>query len=482
MTLTTRLTAFFVATLTAVLVAFSATLYLVTQTQLYRELEERADSYRAMLSATVEVEDVKPVGLEWNSNAEQIKRIPAEALQWAAFDETGLVAGSAQLKVFQPKTSPDGAVETILNEQPWRIVSREFRYARPQDVVITSDPETRRYRQLTFLVAVPIAPVRDALHTLAWRLTVISLTTLLVVAFIARWVCQRALLPLRTMADATTALGTDDLTQRLPVPVVQDELHALGAAFNDLLARVHEAFERQKQFTAEASHQLRTPLTAMLGQMELALRRDRTPAEYQETIGAVNDQAARLHEMVEMLLFLARTEAEARLPHLDAVELGSWLTSYVNRHWTQHPRFTDLHVQVSAKSPLTVGVHPALFEQAVGNLLDNAFKYSDPGSPVHLRLRQQGSEAVLSLEDRGMGIDADDIPRLFTPFFRSDAARERGISGVGLGLAISARIIRALGGCIKYERHQEAGGAFTIALPVKTEDQNPSELGLSKSE
>lgn len=471
MTLTTRLTFFFVATLAAVLIAFSITLYLLTQSQLYRELDARAETGRGMLTAAVEAE---PIGLEWDTRADYMRQIPSETLHWAGIDETGLIAGSRLARDLYPLLpelhSDDQSLDVNINHQPWRMVRKVISHPNPQNVV-TTNPALKRYKQLTFLIAVPIAPVYETLQALAWRLVAITCITLLVVTLIARWVCQKALLPLSKMAQATRAIRTEDLRDRLPVPAARDELHELGSAFNLLLSRVQEAYERQKHFTSEASHQLRTPLTAMLGQIELSLRRNREVEDYQKTLHLVKDQATRLHEMVEMLLFLARADADARLPRLVLVDLTQWLPQYVNDTWSTHPRFADLKIQIPVKDICQVRVHPELFDQAVGNLIDNAIKYSDPGSPIHLRLTQLGTEAVLSIEDRGPGIDLKEVPHLFSPFFRSDMARQRGIPGVGLGLAVSARIVHAFGGQIDFKNNVDHGGTFSISLPL--EDASP---------
>lgn len=467
MTLTTRLTAFLVATVVVVLVGFSLAFYLLTQIQLYRELDARAEAYRGMLYASVEFE---PNGLEWDPRAEFLKNIPANELQWVALDEKGFLGGSDQAQVLASispaRAAGDEASYVTLNQSPWRVVSQLVRFPQPELVVTSNEPGMIRHHQIHFIVAVPITPVLEALHTLALRLLAITTTTILLVLLLSRWVGRRALLPLRRMTDATLAIRADDLSNRLPVPHARDELNELGNAFNSLLARVHEAFERQKHFTSEASHQLRTPLTAMLGQVELSLRRNREVEDYKKTLQLVKDQGTRLHEMVEMLLFLARADADARIPHQVALDLACWLPSYVNQFWSQHPRFGDVQVHMPTYAILNVSVQVDLFEQAIGNLIDNALKYSEVGTTIHLHLTQQGNEAVLAVVDGGPGIHQNDIQHLFSPFFRSDDARQKGIAGIGLGLAIAARIIQAFGGQIAFENNIEQGGTFSISLPL----------------
>lgn len=466
MTLTTRLTAFFLGSLAVVLATFSITLFVLTRSQLFRELDERIESYAAQLAATVEMENVEPVGLEWDRQAEHMKNIPAEAMRWAAYDEHAPIAGNLQSDAPWSELLPTrGLQDVVLAGQRWRGVSRTVIYPHPEKITPASISDASRYRQLTFVTVMPIAPIYQSLQALCWRLSIISIGTLLAGAILSRWVCWRGLAPLSRMAYIARSIRPEQLSARLPVPPARDELRELGSAFNDVLTRVQEAMEKQAHFTSIASHQLRTPLTAMLGQLELALRRERPIGDYQQTLQLVQAQAKRLHTLVEKLLFLAKAEAGALSPDLDIVDLAAWLPRYVKSVWSSHRRYHDIKVNVSVRTSLCVQIHIELFEQAIGNLIDNATKYSDDGTAIHVCLRQQGSEAVLYVRDQGIGIQRHDVPQLFNPFFRAEWARERGIEGVGMGLAVASRIVSSFGGHIAYD-HNDHGGSFSISVPL----------------
>src|SRR5207248_1878113 len=159
-----------------------------------------------------------------------------------------------------------------------------------------------------------------------------------------RALCRRALAPVTRMAGAARIMSAADLDQRLPAPGSRDELEDLGRAFNGLLGRLQESFERQRRFTGDASHQLRTPLTAILGQIEVVLRRDRPAEDYQRVLTLVQQQAAHLRQMVEMLLFLARADAEARLPHLETLDLARWVPAHL-QSWSAHARQADFKTE-----------------------------------------------------------------------------------------------------------------------------------------
>jgi signal transduction histidine kinase len=265
------------------------------------------------------------------------------------------------------------------------------------------------------------------------------------------------------MAAAARTVSAADLGQRLPTPGTGDELDDLGRAFNDLLGRLQESFERQRRFTGDASHQLRTPLAALLGQIEVALRRDRNPEEYRRVLASVRGEAGRLGQLVDTLLFLARADAEARAPETERFDLCAWLGQHLGT-WASHPRAADLQPE-PAEGPLWVRAHPALLGQALDNLLDNACKYSPPGSPVHVRTWEDGEAVCLGVEDQGDGIAAEDLPHVFEPFYRAAQARERGVGGVGLGLAVAARIVVAGGGRLTAHSEAGQGSRFTIRLP-----------------
>ncbi len=476
MTLTNRLTLFSLVTLGVVLAAFSGTTYVLARTYLLRQLNDRATATLDTLVAAAEVEGD---GLEWERRNRQILlRGDGEPPAWAVYDESGqrLDGSDSPARPLDgfADTGPDAEqsrVNVTWDGDNWRVVRRTLRHPRPETVRTT---QTRpRYRTLVFVTAWPVAPVHELLRTLAWSLGGVSVALWVVAGLGSRWVCRRALAPVARMTESARRITAADLGARLPVPAARDELHDLAGSFNDLLTRLQDSFERQRRFTGEASHQLRTPLTAMLGQMEVALRRDRDPDEYRRVLTSAVAQAGRLRGIVESLLFLARADAEARHPDLEPVNLATWLHDHLTAAWSGHPRFADLRVEVPPGEPVTVYALPALLGNVLDNLLDNAFKYSDPGSPVSVVIARQEDAIVFAVEDRGPGIAAEDAGRVFEPFFRSAGVRRAGIGGVGLGLAIAARIVTAFVGRIGVEDRPGGGSRFFVRFPLL----NPGSAG-----
>jgi heavy metal sensor kinase len=475
MTLTSRLSVFFLGALAFVLVGFSLSLYLLAHLYLHRQVDDRLESALNTLTAAAEM---RPDGVEWEPHERQLslgREEMAEALAWMVRDDHGRPLPQSPVLVaddFLSHCSP-GLVSGFPGQEVVTYQGRRWQVAqrRVEPSAGASWPEPadqggneQRFSALLLTSAVSLEPVSAQLGTLAVMLAGLSLGLWLLAALLGRWLCRRALLPLASMAEASRGMSAANLDQRLPTPSTQDELAELGHAFNDLLARLQESFERQRRFTGDASHQLRTPLAAMLGQIEVALRHDRSTPEYQRVLHQVQEQAQRLRRIVEMLLFLARADAESLTPQLEPLSLSSWLEECRTR-WSTHARADDLRMDCPADDPLSVRAQAALLDQLVDNLLENACKYSPAGTPITLRLGRERDRVFLSVADKGCGIPAEDLPHIFEPFYRSASARRLGIGGVGLGLAVARRIAVALGGSLDVKSTVPGGSQFTLRLP-----------------
>jgi heavy metal sensor kinase len=490
MSLTSRLSAFFLAALALVLVGFSLSLYLLAQSYLYQKAKDRLSSALDTLAAAAEV---KPAVLHWEPEEHHLmlgKDDGADHLRWEVRDGRGQpVDRSANLKgtLFVeglPASAMEGkSVQDIDRAgHPWCLARRRLRpehfspsLSQPASVLsptANSDRDgshrhlpSNQHPELILAAGLSLEPLQETLHRLALTLAALSLGLWLAAAAAGRWICRNVLAPMTRMASAARVMNAKDLHHRLPSPGTGDELEALHDSFNGLLARLEEAFERQRRFSGDVSHQLRTPLTAMLGQIEVILRRERPPQEYRQVLTRVHQQAVQLQQIVEMLLFLARADAEALLPSLVELDLAAWLNHHL-RGWFALPRQIDLRLEIDAHQTLAVNAQPPLLAQLLDNLLDNACKYSSPGSPIYLRLRREEKFAVLAVEDSGCGISADDLPHLCEPFFRSPRIRQLGKPGIGLGLAVVRRIATAFGGTLSVQSVVGRGSCFSVRLPL----------------
>jgi signal transduction histidine kinase len=460
--LASRLSGFFLAALGVVLVGFSVALYWLAIGYLKRQVDERLD---AALTTLVAAAEVGPGGVEWEPGERVLGlgRDPgADQIRWAVLDDRGrLVDRSANFENSRPvfdvsRVARSGAILDS-GGHAW--------HARIQQLTSSADtPTSPGYPALTFAAFAPLGPVQATLRRLAVTLTLLSVTLWLLAALAGRQLCRRALAPLTLMATAARDASASDPTTRLPLPGTSDELEDLGQAFNGLLDRLHVALERQRRFTGDASHQLRTPLTGLISQVDVAMRQERPIHEYQRVLGVVRTKAAQLRQMIDSLLFLARTDSDAPRPELEVIDLAFWLPEHLES-WSNHPRAADIAIAHEGTTPLQVLAHPTLLSQLVDNLLENACKYSRPGTPVVIRLGRGPDFALLSIEDQGPGLSAAEQARIFEPFYRTAEARSGGPAGVGLGLAVVERIVNVFGGSIRVASEPGAGSRFEVTLP-----------------
>jgi signal transduction histidine kinase len=494
MSLATRLSGFFVAALALALGAFSITLFLLARSHFQRDLDERLVTALDMLSAAA---DVEPGKVEWEPVTRPlVVSTPSQEdpVRWAVSDGGAKVLEDcwkdldrADLRAVLELGPEYGHIHGSFIDRGgrhWRLAVRRIRSGSPSligmdrhehDETIVASSKSGAMSgpldgesSLILAAGAPSEPLEASLRNVGLTLAGLSVGIWLMAALVGRRLCDRALLPVTRMAKAACAMNAADHEQRLPSPATGDELDALANSFNGLLDRLHHEFERQKRFTGDASHQLRTPLTALLGQLEVARRRERSVTEYQRVLDDVRGEAVKLCQIVDALLFMARAETEAGRPDLQPIELVSWVRNHLSER-TIDRRNADLRTEIELDAPAWVLAHSPLLGQLVDNLLDNACKYSAPGTAIAVKLWRETDMVALAVIDHGFGLMADDMPHVFEPFFRSADARRRGNAGVGLGLAVVHRITAVFGGTITAESVPGQGTRFVLRLPEATE-------------
>ncbi len=300
-----------------------------------------------------------------------------------------------------------------------------------------------------------------------WLFLGLSLLLLAGVAVTTAVFAGRALRPMNEIVAQARRIGESNLAERLPQPTSQDELGRLIDTLNAMLARVEHGVETQRRFTADASHELRSPLSRLRAEIEVTLRRPREAAEYEETLRSCLEEVERLSQLTEELLTLAHLDAESRPGReTSAVPLLPIVDDAVHRRSSQAGRCAvRILVETAGASP-TVRVGATAVGLALTNILDNAVKFSPAGAAVRVGVSTDGAEALIEVSDNGPGIAADEAPRLFDRFHRGSAARERDAPGFGLGLAISRAVIERQGGSISVESANDGGARFSIRLPT----------------
>jgi signal transduction histidine kinase len=489
MSLTGRSSALFLSVLGLVLVGFSTALYVSAWTYLDRQVSDRLASALAILAAAAEVH---PDGVEWEPRERVLplgQEPGAERLRWMVFDERGQridhsrnLADSDLTAAWSPGPGNAELPGKLVDRtgRSWRVAQRRVRPtpapasgSRAAAAAAPAEPDASGtlHPGLVMTVAAPLAPMNATLAALAWSLVGLGLGTWLLAAFLCRRLARRALAPLTRMAASARGLDATDPGWSLDEAGTGDELDDLGRAFNDLLARLHEAFERQRRFSGDASHQLRTPLTVLIGQLEVALRHERSGEDYRQALASALGRAVQLRQIVEALLYLSRAEGEAQLPGGKPLDLGLWVDEYLANRPASGRAAEVVHRAADGEGP-RVMVHPPLLGQLLENLLDNAEKYGGHhGPPNVVETARAGESAVLAVEDCGPGIPPEEVPRVFEPFYRSPRARRQNTPGVGLGLAVVRRIAVAFGGSVDVRGGPGKGCRIEVRLPVMDEEE-----------
>ncbi|HUM18035.1 MAG TPA: heavy metal sensor histidine kinase [Candidatus Nitrosotalea sp.] len=277
-------------------------------------------------------------------------------------------------------------------------------------------------------------------------------------------IARVALRPLDRMTRTARRISAEDLSQRVERPRTGDELDRLAETMNDMLGRLEQAFAQSRRFAADAAHELRTPLAALRGTVEVALRGDRSPDEYRQVLASSLEEVERLIRLSEDLLLFSRALA-APEPGRALVDLEALLLDVFDVG-ARLGQAAGVSVRIETAAPALVQGDATALRRALLNLVENAVKYTPRGGKVELSLVAGDGTATLAVSDTGIGVEAADAERIFEPFVRLDAARSRDTGGAGLGLAIARSIIVAHRGTLSVESRPGSGSCFSIRLPL----------------
>jgi len=313
------------------------------------------------------------------------------------------------------------------------------------------------------------APADDAFETLQlFRSYLLIFAPLLLVVStgVGYWMSGKALAPMDALVRTARDISGTNLNRRLQTLKTGDELQRLTDTLNEMLDRIESAFQKITQFTADASHELRTPVSLIRTEAELALRRSRTETEYEESLRQILQEAERTTLLIEQLLELARADSGRGSLIMQPVDLPAVLRSVVSG-WQQVAEARNLEFSTDIyKLDASVMGDATLLRRLADILLDNAFKYTPSPGSVRLALELREETAVITVQDSGAGIAQEDHEKIFERFYRVDKARSRGQGGVGLGLAIAEWIVLQHRGAISVESRPGEGATFRAELPL----------------
>lgn len=311
------------------------------------------------------------------------------------------------------------------------------------------------------LVAMSLEDTIMILNNLQSVLLITFPLILVLIFTTARFIAARSIKPVKEIITTANKITESDLSRRIILPQNEDELFEMSQTFNALLDRIERALDREKQFTSDASHEFRTPLAVIKGNLEVLIRKPRTQAEYEEKVKFCVHEVDRLNVMIDELLLIARFDNHQLKSKQSSVFLNTLILDSLVRFKNKiETKKITIHQDFKQSNPLQIDAQ--LLSIVVNNLISNALKYSNENGEVHIQINQTDSETTLSISDNGIGIKNEDLDKIFTPFYRSQLSSNQMVKGSGLGLSIVKKITDALQIKLEVESTINEGSRFTL--------------------
>ncbi len=325
-------------------------------------------------------------------------------------------------------------------------------------------------------VGTSLESVRETMKNLRIFLFTAVPSVLVLAALFARFMARRALKPISKIIQTARDIGQgQELSQRIPVLKVQDELGQLALTFNEMMNRLENSFAQMRQFCSDASHELRTPLTILKGQNELALSKTRDPKEYQDVVVSNLEEINYMSKVLEDLFVLSRSDENQIHLNCRPIDLRD-VVEEVCRHAEILAGDKDIGIIIAFLESVNINGDEVRLRQMIWNILHNGIKYTQPKGELKVSLQAQAEFALLTIQDTGIGIPEKDLPLIFDRFYRVDKARSKDEGGSGLGLSICKHIAEAHKGNIEVESKPGVGTRFKIRIPIATPAKNEPKL------
>ena len=354
---------------------------------------------------------------------------------------------------FPWKDFKSGSFETFVeNEVYWRVYSLKY--------------SSNLGREGTILIFRDLGNIGATLKRL--KVAFLHLSPIgILLSFLGGYLLSgQALSPLNRIIALAKRIEASKLDKRIPHPGVDDEIGRLVDTLNRMIARLEASFEAMKRFTADASHELRSPLATIRNTIDVSLEQPRTSQEQVASMKSIGEEVDRIRSLVEDLLLLARADSGRMVMQMKPVQLGGIVEAQVEAHHSQALE-REIHLETLSLVPDEILGDERWLHQVVGNLLDNAIKFTPAGGTVSVAMERRDDVLRCWVSDSGPGIPDEDLERVFERFFRSDPSRSRANApGLGLGLAIAAWVVREHRGTIRAANQAKGGATFTLELPL----------------
>ncbi len=313
-------------------------------------------------------------------------------------------------------------------------------------------------------VASPLTHVNNALNRLKLLLFLLLPVTVIITGLLAvEFLASMTLRPLKDMILTVQGITAEHMEQRLSLPPAKDEIRKLAETFNEMLDKVERSFSSQRQLIHDVSHEMRTPLTILRGELDVALKRDRSPDQYRETLHSNLEEIKKISRILDDLLVMARLESEEQAMNKERAGLVDLVRDTLG-DIVVLARQKDIEVTFTFGQEICMPLDREKMRRAIINLLDNAVKYTPAGGRIEVSISQNPETALVKVSDTGIGISPDDLPHIFDRFFRTEKSRSG--QGFGLGLSIAQTIVNAHKGAITCESTPGLGATFIVSLPI----------------
>lgn len=331
-------------------------------------------------------------------------------------------------------------------------------------VLVISHIHGMRGRDIVIRVGYSLRPLRDRMWQFVWLLGIALLVTILLAGITGQWIAGKAMSPIGLMAERAEGITANNLHDRLVVANERDELGTLAGVFNHLLERLEQSFQQLQRFTADAAHELRTPLSSLRTVGEVSLSEPRTPEQYRDAISSILEETQRLNHTIDSLLLLARAEAGNSFADSELIALVPLLIEVVAMlSVLAEEKGIQVLVQGDEQNAEVYGDR-GLLRVALINILHNALKFSPQEGVVQVELTTDETSVLVTVTDQGPGIAKDEVDAVFERFYRG-----RGVStnsGNGLGLSIVKLIVNRIRGSIHFEQPLENGATIVLRVPL----------------
>ncbi len=427
---------------------FSAFIYVSMSKIMYQGTKELIKAHAAQVVSSVEVEN----GNITNSELQEFKTTGTSVTLYDV--KNRIVAGSRPYPQISKLTPEFNKIRNFEIHEENFLVYDQAVYEENRIVAWV-----RAVRSLN--------PVKETLDILKMMILFAVPAGIVIAVVGALFLAKKSLAPIDHITRTAEAIGRGDLTQRLNLPEVKDEVGRLVKVFDDMLEKLESSFKRERQFTSDASHELRTPIAVISAQSEEALAGNRTVSEYREALQIILKESRKMGVMVAQLLNLTRGDENKYRMEIEDIDIGIIAEEVVDEMRSIAEK-NGVRLVFQGDRSIKMRVDQTLITRLFINLIDNGIKYNSEHGLVTVGLHREGECAKITVEDSGAGIPLEHLDHIFDRFYRIDDARSG--DGTGLGLSIVKWIVDAHKGCVEVQSTPGKGSIFTVLLPIKIKE------------